>query len=793
MYSNILHNFTGYTYRITLFLLTQDDFKNLLENPLEFEPKHSLISTGGGYAYGGQVATTRSTTAWGGYTDSTETTKGRHPDFYEDFYIENLQLDTVVGLNNKNKASNSVGMTFTIVEPHGMTLLDRLLSACEVTAKCKNYVEQPYLLELDFLSNVSEQFKTDESKPAGILIERKRFAIRMQEMKIKPGPAGTQYNIRAIPYNHVGFAQTTATMPINLSVEAKTLADFFDSSAEFDSKLGEDVTKNNERVEAELEKWIQSNTVIFANIKPTPQEIAAKRAELTESLSYTVASLPAAYNDYQRSLSQSRLFTQPQQLIAFKLDKKFAESTLVDGDRTVVTTQPMIKSLEGINVTLPGYAPPDYKTKQVFNIHAGTDIVNIIDRVMKSSKYIKDQVLETSKTQADNEQKEAETGTSARTTESTTKDTVNKFIDWYKIIPAVKLLAFDESRNAYSKQIIYNVVAYKTANPSHPDFKKTEISTKKIVRDYQYLYTGKNEDVISVDIDFDSTFYTELTSFQDAKTRSGSNYLAESPFLNPTQVQARDGGDDNRQQTLPVTIVAVGSEQQNASTMNKGSDPKDQAIASFSKSIYTNSRGAMLNLRLRIVGDPAYIKQDDVYYNPLSPSYQKFSEPVNNNGESVPINADSGQILYDSEDVYVRFSLKSVVDIDDELGIVNKQIKLSNGRVTDSSFTGIYKVQRVTSEFKQGKFEQTLDLIRMPNDLKAEDLTDKKNTNTKVLQPVSSTPGTAAVTTPPSPPPALPTTPPVTPALPGLVAVAQLPATPINDTSLQQTAFGGTI
>jgi len=789
MFSNILHNFTSYTYRISLFLLTKEDFKELGENPSSFEPKHSLISTGGGYAKGGTVSTTRSTTMMGGYTDNTETTKGRHPDFYEDFFIENLQLDTIVGLNNKNKASNAVGISFTIIEPYGMTLLDRLLSACEVTAKCRNYVEQPYLLEIDFLSNVTEQFKTDENSPQGILIDRKRFAIRMREMKIKPGPAGTEYRISAIPYNHTAFSQSKAVMPINVSVEAKTLSDFFDSSAEFDSKIGEEATKNNERVEAELEKWKQQNTVVFANIPPTPEAIAAKRAELTESLSYTVASLPAAYNDYQRSLSQTaKIFTQPQQLIAFKLHKSFADSLLVDGDRTVVGTQPMIKSLEGINVTLSGYAPPEYKTKQVFMIHAGTDIINIIDRVMMSSKYIKDQVLEAKKTQADDEQKNTESSTNTRATDSTTKDTENKFVDWYKIIPTVKILAFDESRNAYSKQLIYNIVPFKTANPSHPDLKKTEISSKKIVRDYQYLYTGLNQDILSVDIDFDSSFYTELTSFQDAKTRSGSNYLAESPFLNPTQIQARDGGDTNREQTLPVTYVAVGSEQQNSSTMNKGSDSKDQAIASFSKSIYTNSRGAMLNIRLKIVGDPAYIKQDDIYYNPMSSDYEKFIAISDNGGESVPINPQNKQIIFDKEDVYVKFSLKSIVDIDDELGITNKQIKLSNGRVTDSSFTGIYKVQRVTSEFRQGKFEQSLELIRMPNDIKDE-TKNTTNSGAKVMQPISNTPGAVSPVTPPSPPPAVSTSPAIVPPLPGLVAVSQLPATPINDTSLQQNAL----
>jgi len=48
-------------------------------------------------------------------------------------------------------------LIFTIVEPYGMTLLDRLLSACSMPpVNSPNYIDQPYLLEIDFLANVDE-------------------------------------------------------------------------------------------------------------------------------------------------------------------------------------------------------------------------------------------------------------------------------------------------------------------------------------------------------------------------------------------------------------------------------------------------------------------------------------------------------------------------------------------------------------------------------------------------------------------------------------------------------------
>jgi hypothetical protein len=71
--------------------------------------------------------------------------------------------------------------------------------------------------------------------------------------------------------------------------------------------------------------------------------------------------------------------------------------------------------------------------------------------------------------------------------------------------------------------------------------------------------------------------------------------------------------------------------------------------------------------------------------------------------------------LFDSEQVFVQVNFQNAVDINDNKGIVNKQELLRNGRRTDGSFTGVYKVQKVISEFNRGQFTQTLDLIRMPD------------------------------------------------------------------------------
>lgn len=63
--------------------------------------------------------------------------------------------------------------------------------------------------------------------------------------------------------------------------------------------------------------------------------------------------------------------------------------------------------------------------------------------------------------------------------------------------------------------------------------------------------------------------------------------------------------------------------------------------------------------------------------------------------------------------------------------------------MTDSTFSGVYKLLKVKSDFNRGKFEQTLELVKMPNDLFYEDipqLTPKVELKTQVAQTETTTP-----------------------------------------------------
>jgi hypothetical protein len=630
LFTNVLNNYASSTYRISLYLLTKDQYNGMIENPGSFVPKNLLVQSGGGEL------------------------NNRHPDFKTVFGIDNFKMYTVVGLNANSKASNTLTFNFDIIEPYGMTLLDRLISANFSTGS-ENYLEQPYLLQIDFLGNASD------SDNDNFNISTKRIPIKFLNMKITPGEGNTVYKISSIAYNHLAFQQTVATVPTVMSINAGTIGGFFD----------------NENAQEDGDE---------------------------------VNSFPATMNEFYRSVSgEEKKFKFPQLKIKFNIDPLFADSKIVNPLTVETTKIPM--SADDVRQSVSwGQTPiPKARSEQTFNINAGSNIISVIDRIMQKSDYITSQVKEFN----------------ARGEAGDNLDEF-KFLDWYKIIPDVKLNQYDNGlAQAYAKEITYNIVPYRTANTRHPDFAKTRISKDNIVRTYNYRYTGKNTDIIDLDINFDTAFFTSQTAF--LKNRAGAAYTKRDPEKYENENKTNNQGSGL--QDLPNSIVSQNRNAEYEGQVNRVDDFKSVTVSDLAKSIYTSSAGDMLNIQMRIIGDPAFIKQDDMFFNPSRGGYDEFKQGI---ATDLPVN-NTGQIVFDTNQVYVQLLVKSATDIDDTTGIANpnKADTLSTGYKLDSTFSGVYQVLTVESSLSQGQFEQNLQIIKIPNALsdtvENTDVTDATN------------------------------------------------------------------
>lgn len=649
--SNPLHDYATYTYGLTLYILSAEDFNNLQKADADqlnaWKPTYSLISSGGGHR------------------------ENRQPEFGDDFYFDNFKMTTIVGLNSMTRGTNAIQMTFTVIEPYGLTLLDRIIEAAKSVGS-ENYLNQPYLLEIDFFGS---RDLGDITSPIPHL--RKRIPLSFIEMKIKAGSKGSEYQIQAIPYNHGAFNENSVSTPANFEVTASTVRDFFNNAV---SQSFRDQMQAKDDARREREALISAQKQQEDGTEAS-RRIASAIEDNSKFLNsaYTVDSYTDAVNAWQQKLVDNTHYKYSNE-IEFAIDESFADSPIVDPNKTNPTRASMTPTTaadkkaatQGNDSTISQGTPSaGYdSTKVNFNINAGTSVVDVINMVMRNSKYIKSQVIDPT------------------AGDSTFQE--DKIVNYFKIVPQIVLKEFDVLRNSYATKTIYHVKPYSYYNSKHPNLPYG--TPDGPVKEYNYIYTGKNVDILDFNIEFNTAYYTAKVVDRDNKETTNASAGAETENK-PDKGKVPTGSGPNSiagNQSKPVSaemnVAATGAD-----------TSKTALVANAMNSIYTNSGGDMIQVNLKILGDPHFVKQDDLYTNPGMANY---------NDKRVML--DSGTISMDSTEIFCRVNFKTPVDMNTSTGLLRL-----DGRYTVSKFSGLYKILKVESEFSRGQFVQTLEAIRI--------------------------------------------------------------------------------
>jgi hypothetical protein len=159
-------------------------------------------------------------------------------------------------------------------------------------------------------------------------------------------------------------------------------------------------------------------------------------------------------------------------------------------------------------------------------------------------------------------------------------------------------------------------------------------------------------------------------------------------------------------------------------------DSKATLVNDFSKSMMSSSRGDMINVKLKIIGDPELIKQDDVFKNPAN-------NPGNPEASTSPIDPKTNSILFDFTEIFALLTFRTPVDWNP----VNGEMKFEDTEY--SVFSGVYKIITVENEFTRGQFTQSLDMVRL-FDQPAWDSLQSSRIKTKTNDPRAENPETIA-------------------------------------------------
>jgi len=698
---NLLHQYPSYTYGLTLHALTPADYAQLVDNPKGWRPSLTLISSASRYK------------------------NSRSAYFKDDFYFEDLKISTVIAPTAETKATNGIDLSFTIIEPYGMTLIDRLLDFSQYEVRIQNYLEVPYVLEINFFAY------TDSGQ---VLLNplTKWFPINLREMKIRNSVKGTEYQVQATPYNHQAYTQNFQTIKSAVEVTAKTVGDYFNGNdtdtattasamdayyaANPDKKRPGKVDPAKNTAKAPAPKSAQpvnDPPAVDVNGNTTGQTTADPAAAATDTTPTPITptiktnSLAAAYNAWQQAaleggdqeVADSISFVIMDANINGLPPNAIKNAKVAFPNKTDVSKTPASSNDKaGTNANATNNDPKksaktpaaqgDTMNTQTFTINAGTSIVSVIDQVITNSEYITNQLVET----------ETSTSTSdARSSaENLSKALGDKPVYWYKVVPKLEITKFDETRQTWGKHVTFYITPYLYYNGRDPRAAKSKLP--HAVKDYQYFYTGKNRDIINFDIDFNALFFNAVLIDKKQKEVT-AKYKGSADEDTTKSKSEKQVGYQNPAPTKKVLVA--GSATSGGGAITKADTQNSQ---SFKDNLYTYVGGDMINLDVRIIGDPDFIKQDDVLFGPGTTGGDTGQGRVN--GASGSLSMDSGQI-------FCNVSFKSPADIMPE-GNPRGQLRYY-GTESQAAFSGFYCIQTVDSEFHNGKFTQSLKMYRQPN------------------------------------------------------------------------------
>lgn len=698
--ANPLHNYSSYTYGLTLHALSSSDYSTLLNNPKNPKYTATLISSASRF----------------------HATRSQF--FQDDFYFDEFKLSTIIGLNAQSRASNAIQMDFSIIEPYGMTLINRLLDLSSKTLQVENYLQIPYVLQLDFFGY------DDNGNMANLTGMTKRFPIKLINMKIKAGVKGTEYRITAVPFGHQANFATTQAVPVQVEIAATTINDFFNSKST-DSATTASVVEANKQIDADKQrKQIQSIKIInddngnplpdpgppVKNAQPVTPPGTDKDQRKPDAQSgsgntnsdttppptiKTQVGFAAAYNAWYKSL-EDRGDLGVADEIAFVIQEGKSVGVAnapplgtalvsipkkTDAAKTPLTNDKNTETRSNdaaLNKTTPSL-PINLINEGTYAINAGTTIQSVVDTIIVNSEYITSQLTDPQTDTANS----APIGSGENLATKTGKTQVY----WYRIIPKVELKKFDSVRQTWGKKITYYIKPYIYYNTK--DQRAPIAQLPNAVKDYEFLYTGKNIDVINFDMDFNALFFTAIQVDKKAKEVTG-----KTPGSNTTTPDKKTSKNNNqsKNQPLPVQQEMVINNTNNTSN-GAIKDSNKQNAQSYKDSIYSQLNGDMLQLRLQILGDPDFIKQDDILFAPDSTGYTAGKQFVT---------ADKGSSLnMDTGTIYCRVTFKTPTDFDQNTGLLTYY-----GSEQTAAFSGLYRVLKVDSEFRQGRFTQSLELVR---------------------------------------------------------------------------------
>jgi len=225
---NVLDEYASYTYAVSWYLLTPDQYNEMVRSQKKNCASWQLLMQSGGIP-----------TAVAGSNGSTASA-GRNRYFQLDYYMDELEIDSLVPLKGSGAANTATDIKFRVTEPNGLTLIDNLYKAVSNLYKQANvgpnanYPMAQYCLAIRFYGyNENGELvttgrrgtngKTNLTDPRAIVEKFYPFVITNIKFRI-PKDRVVEYEISAKPIPHFyNKSQDRGTIPFAFELVGETV------------------------------------------------------------------------------------------------------------------------------------------------------------------------------------------------------------------------------------------------------------------------------------------------------------------------------------------------------------------------------------------------------------------------------------------------------------------------------------------------------------------------------------------------------------------------------------------
>ena len=215
---NVLDQYASYTYAISWWLLTPEQYNSLgaagRRAPAPGTGNWTLLIQSGG----APIA-------------------GRNQFFPDDYYFDDLEIESFLMGKGTNMSNNAMEIRFKIIEPNGLTLIQRLYDAVvaaykqanQSTGQAPNYAAAQYCLTIEFYGYdsqgnlVAPATGINGTGPQAVI--KKYYPFLLRNISFRTVTNQVEYNIVAspVPYD-TGTAQARGTIPFAFELAGTTVS-----------------------------------------------------------------------------------------------------------------------------------------------------------------------------------------------------------------------------------------------------------------------------------------------------------------------------------------------------------------------------------------------------------------------------------------------------------------------------------------------------------------------------------------------------------------------------------------